>query len=197
MQYRDRDWESDVVERIRRGLEAPHSVSVYDAVAAGCGDANSQGWEHAENRSFDANRLHSAYLTDAQVAARQAKRKMLRQAVQEAVSERAAKAAEAYAANREADRIREARWAQERAERDRAAAEWKRRQEARTAELRERNEEWSREYDRRKIMQSRWTCNACGERARIKDVNAGYEISCMACGKRAWGSHEKLVKALG
>ena len=196
---RDRDWEASVVERIRRGEKAPHSLSVDEFIVSDH-PWTAMGWDQVEMHAANANRLHSAYLTDAQIEKRRARQKILRQAVKDEVARRAAAAAAAYEANRAAERIREARWAKEREEQERANAEWLELLKKREDERKARDIDWEVERARveeaRKIRTSKWLCNICGGESRIRDENRGFRITCNSCGKTAWGSHEALAKVL-
>jgi hypothetical protein len=78
---RDRQWEHEIVERIRQtgALDASSfSDLIPDQYSVHLG-----GWEAAEKHAAKANRLHSAYLDDASIAKRAAKRELLRQGMEE------------------------------------------------------------------------------------------------------------------
>ena len=137
----DRTWEREVVERIRRGGEAPRAVPpdsdpavYYEAVSF-----NADGWEFAEEHSKGAIRTHAVYLNDEAIAARQKKRAEQRAAFKELLAQEKIKreaAIEAAKAKRkaiEAARAERQRLAEEERAKWAAAreAEWKLRQEGR------------------------------------------------------------------
>ena len=47
-----------------------------------------------------------------------------------------------------------------------------------------------------RILLSRWLCTVCGSASKIERKNPGYQITCLDCGKNAWGSHLHLWKVL-
>ena len=77
----DHLWEYEIVERIRQ-TGAIDASSFSDAIAGEYPIAPA-GWEAAEKHAAKANRLHSAYLDDASIAKRAAKRELLRQGMEE------------------------------------------------------------------------------------------------------------------
>lgn len=210
----DRTWEREVVERIRRGGEAPRAVPpdsdpsiYYEAVSF-----NADGWEFAEEHSKGAIRTHAVYLNDEAIAARQKKRAEQRAAFRELLAkEKAAREAaiEAAKAKREAieaakaERRRKAEeeqakwaaareaewklWTDGRAERIRFAAESMRQWEA-SASIRQRLAQ------ERSILASKWLCTECNGPSTIKLESDGYRLTCSKCGKSAWGSHESIMK---
>jgi hypothetical protein len=129
---RDREWEQDLVERLRRGEAAPRGVSVHDLMP---GDWNEQppGWEAAEKHAKNAIRTGSPFLNDEAIAARLPVRKLQKEAYAEVLAQESALKAKRKA---EAEQMEAAR--------REAAREWKRRQEELERVRAERAEEWER-----------------------------------------------------
>ena len=207
----DRTWERSVVEQIKRGGPAPQmadtgSTPYWDPVGINAG-----GWEYAEARSKDAIRTNAVYLNDEAIAARALQRKLLREGLREALAEAAERAKKVEAdkkaeaeAKREAQRLWDAKQAErirkEREQRDawfeedkrrrnEAAAKWK-------AEENRRYEENKARYERDRILGSKWVCTECNGVSWIKLDGDGYRITCIGCGKSAWGSHASLLGVL-
>ena len=53
---------------------------------------------------------------------------------------------------------------------------------------------WKRDREEQGIMHSRWECMVCGSPSLLEKENDGYRLTCMKCGKTAWGSHEEIAK---
>lgn len=106
----DREWEIDLVERLRRGgtLEA---LSLGQLVSGWSTPAYDGGWESAEEHSKHAIRTGAVYLNDEAIAARKAQREYQRKEM-----------AKAIAANKEKREREEARRRKERIEADRVEA---------------------------------------------------------------------------
>jgi rubrerythrin len=199
----DRIWERSVVEQIRRGGAAPQMADTGPTPYLEPVGSYADGWEHAEARSKDAIRTNAVYLNDEAIAARALQRKLLREGLREALAEAKARQkkitadrlAEA-AAKREAkrlwdaqiaERVRKAREEQEawQIEADRRYAEY-------SAEQRRLRAETQSRYEQERILGSKWTCTVCGGVSWIKRDGEGYRITCIGCGKSAWGSHASL-----
>jgi rubrerythrin len=207
----DRIWERSVVERIRRGGAAPQMADTGSPVHWDPVGVNAAGWEYAEAHAYNAIRTNAVYLSDEAIAARKLQRKLLREGVREALAEarerqkkiEADRLAEA-AARREAKRL----WDAQREERERKAREqevaWfeeeKRRRNENAAkwkaEENRRYEENQSRYEQESILGSKWTCTVCGGVSWIKRDGDGYRITCIGCGKSAWGSHASLLAVL-
>ena len=180
------------------------------------------GWEAAEKHSANANRLHSAYLDDASIAKRAAKREQLRPGWRRSrppgrplrrakgrgrrenpyprpscAEARAAAAREEAKRQWEAGRAeREARQRAEREARDKEQAQ-------RNAERAERQAKERIELDRmlaamrgsspdvakflaeeKRILDSKWSCTVCGGKSYIERKSPGYQLTCLAAGRR-------------
>ena len=172
---------------------------------------NAGGWEYAETHAKDAIRTNAVYLNDAAIAARALQRKLLREGIREALAEakERAKKAEAdrlieAAARREVQRAWDAKQAErnrkEREEREAWQAETDRRYlEYKTRHKEEedrRYEENKLRYESERILGSKWVCTECGGVSWIKRDEGGYRITCIGCGKTAWGSHASLLAVL-
>ena len=227
---RDHLWEHDIVERIRHS--GALDAGAYTDLIRDDYPFTAAGWEAAEKHAAKANRLHSAYLDDASIAKRAAKREQLRQGMEEVKAawrafeegagprptsepptNDALKQREAAAAKAEARRQWEARQA-ERAARQRAEQEALDKQFAeRQAERAARQAKERIELDRmvadvrapdvakfqaeeKRILDSKWTCTVCGGKSTIERKSPGYQLTCLSCGKTAWGAHSSLWKVL-
>ena len=189
MGLRDRQWEHDVVERIRRGLPAPGAGTLGDG----------QPW-------LGAGLLHTgeAFFTDAGAIARREAERKDRAGLKKAQAAHLAKLAKIKAdrqamdaeikANAEAHAKRAAEQARRRAEQD---AEWaaaqeeaKRRQEIfRLLDMRRR--------EQRAILTGRWQCGECGSFATgMSCRGAGYVFRCTACEGTGQLEHDELVKMM-
>ena len=164
---------------------------------------NAAGWEYAEAHAYNAIRTNAVYLNDEAIAARKLQRKLLREGVREALAE-----AKERQKKIESDRLAEA------AARREAQRTWDAKQEERNRKAREEREAWQAEIDRRHaehkaeqdrryeadkarheqecILGSKWTCTECNGVSWIKRDGDGYRITCIGCGKSAWGSHGSL-----
>jgi hypothetical protein len=76
----DREWEHNLVERLRRGEAAPRSLSVYEAVQGSYRINAEQGWESAEEYSKNANRINATFLNDEAIAHRKPARELRKKA---------------------------------------------------------------------------------------------------------------------
>jgi rubrerythrin len=120
----------------------------------------------------------------------------------------------AAAAREEAKRQWEAGRA-EREARQRAEREaWDKEQAQRNAERAERQAKERIELDRmlaaanhspdvdkfraeeKRILDSKWSCTVCGGKSYIERKSPGYQLTCLGCGKQAWGSHKSLWEVL-
>ena len=203
----DRTWERSVVERIKRGGPAPQMVDTGSPAYLEPVGSYADGWEHAEARSKDAIRTNAVYLNDEAIAARALQRKLLREGIREALAE-AKERAKKYKADKqaEAEAKRQARRAweakleerlrKEREERDAWFEEDKRRRNEQRAKWLEgenrRHEENKARYESERILGSKWVCTICNGASWIKRDGDGYRITCIGCGKSAWGSHASL-----
>ena len=185
----DRVWEREIVRRIRDGGRAPEAYALYEG-------AISQ--ETGERAGLLTGVV---YYDEAEAAERAAKnrdfRESLRAAQEAAAIRNAAEAAERRARAKEQRIRREEENAKHAAERVKWAKEAEERRAAhernRPIEIAERIEHAAQEH---RIMLSRWTCTVCGGKSIIERKNPGYEITCLECGKSAWGSHASLWKVL-
>jgi hypothetical protein len=204
----DRAWERSVVERIKRGDPAPSMVDTGSPAYLEPVGSYADGWEHAEARSKDAIRTNAVYLNDEAIAARALQRKLLREGIREALAEAAARAKKLEAdKKREAEAKREARraWEAKLEERVRKAREeqeaWfeedKRRRNEYAAKWKEEENRRQARYETERILGSKWTCTVCGGVSWIKRDGDGYRITCIGCGKSAFGSHASLWGIVG
>lgn len=232
---RDRQWEHEIVERIRQ-TGAIDASSFSDVIPGGSPIAP-VGWENAEKHAAKANRLHSAYLDDASIAKRAAKRELLRQGMEEVkaawkafeegkgprptwgdphVEERrqAQRAADAEA-KEEKKRIRQIERADREAQAQAETEAWWKDYKQRQAEKAERQAKEKIDLDRmletmrgrapdlaefqaqeKRILDSKWSCTVCGGKSYIERKSPGYQLTCISCGKTAWGSHKALWEVL-
>lgn len=183
----DRTWERSVVERIRAGGPAPAVASVYDVPQAylSTDGIYAEGWEHAEEYAKDAIRTGAAYLNDEAIAARALQRKLFREGVREAQAKAKARKDKENASRREKRRAE-----------DEERREWLKRSEKRDKRIQKERDDWNHQAEERRILASKWICTICKGKSVIERKNDGYQITCMSCGKTAWGSHESLMKVL-
>jgi hypothetical protein len=126
-------------------------------------------------------------------------------------------------AQREVDaRTKEAAAIRQQAARDARAAKgraeyeaWEKERQQRMAERAERQGKEKEEIDRmlatmqsrvpdaekflaeeKRILDSKWSCTVCGGKSYIERKSPGYQLTCLACGKTAWGSHKALWEVL-
>jgi DNA repair exonuclease SbcCD ATPase subunit len=228
---RDRQWEYEIVERIRQ--TGAIDASSFSDMIAGEYPIAPAGWEAVEKHAAKANRLHSAYLDDASIAKRAAKRQLLKQQMEEVKAEWRAyeegkgprptwgdpHVEEKRQAQRKADEEAAIRRQVARAEREaKARAEheaWERELQQRALARAERQGKEKDELDRmlatmrgrapdmegflaeeRRILNSKWTCTVCGGKSYIERKSPGYQLTCLSCGKTAWGSHKALWEVL-
>jgi hypothetical protein len=181
----DWTWERNLIDRLRRGERVSLAADLDDGPSEY--PDNPCGWAAAEMHAKDAVRTSSAYLTDAQIAARAERRRLDRQSLREAMAENAAKVAKAKAE-------RQAREAAK-AEADR---QWHEKYAEQTRRKIERDVEWERESrlarERNQILASRWACMECQVAGTIKPEGDGYALTCHKCGRVRHGSHETFVK---
>ena|ERR1700751_2900908 len=71
----DREWEHNVIERLKRGEAAPHSLSVNDLIPDNSGTCEG-GWEITEKRAKNADRSKSVFLNDEAIARRLPEREL-------------------------------------------------------------------------------------------------------------------------
>ena len=199
----DRTWERSVIEQIKRGGSAPSMVDSGSPVHWDPVGVNAGGWEYAEAHAKDAIRTGAVYLNDEAIAARALQRKLLREGIREALAEAEArqkkieadKKAEAEA-KREAKRLWDARIAERvrraREEQDAWQTEADRRYAEYSAEQRRLRAETQSRYEQERILGSKWTCTVCGGVSWIKRDGDGYRITCIRCGKSAFGSRASL-----
>jgi hypothetical protein len=185
----DRAWERAVICRIRDGGPAPETYALYeDAISRETGervgiltgvvyhDAEEAAERVAKTREFRDS------LRAAQEAARIRNAKEAAERKARAVEERAKREAERL--ERESLHLQWERETQERrAEHERT----------RPAEIAMRIEHAAQEH---RIMASKWICTVCGGKSHIERRNPGYQITCLSCGKSAWGSHKSLWEVL-
>jgi hypothetical protein len=185
----DRAWERAVICRIRDGGPSPETYALY---------------EDAISRETDerAGILTGVVYHDAEEAAeRVAKTREFRDSLrtaQEAAKVRIAREAAERKQRAKEQRIKRE---EERAEYERLHAQWEqetrqRREEylrTRPAEIAMRIEHAAQEH---RVMASKWICTVCGGKSHIERRNPGYQITCMSCGKTAWGSHKSLWEVL-
>jgi hypothetical protein len=199
----DRTWERSVVERIKRGGPAPQMVDTESPAYLHPVGAYADGWEHAEARSKDAIRTNAAYLSDEAIAARKLQRKLLREGIREALAEakeRAKKLKADMQAEAEAKRQARRAWEAKLEERVRKAREeqeaWfeedKRRRNEYAAKWKEEENRRQARYETERILGSKWSCMECNGVSWIKRDGEGYRITCIGCGKSAFGSHASL-----
>ena len=203
----DRTWERSVVEQIKRGGLAPQMADTGPTPYWEPIGVNAGGWEYAEAHAHNAIRTNAVYLSDEAIAARALQRKLLREGIREALAE-----AKERQKKIEADRLAEAaarreiqrQWDAQRAERERKKREeqdaWfeedKRRRNEQHAKWKEeenrRYEENKARYERDRILGSKWVCTECNGVSWIKQDGDGYRITCIGCGKSAFGLHKSL-----
>jgi rubrerythrin len=193
----DRTWERSVVEQIKQGGAAPQMAETgpttyYEPAAAGY----ASGWEFAEAHARDAIRTNAVYLNDEAIAKRALQRKLLREGLREALAE-----AKERQKKIEADRLIEA------AARREVKRAWDAKLEERLRKEREERDAWFEEekrrreenkarYEQERILGSKWICTECNGASWIKRDGEGYRITCIGCGKTAWGSHASLLGVL-
>jgi rubrerythrin len=185
----DSAWERAVIRRIRDGGPAPETYALYEgAVSHETGeraglltgvvfyDAADQEERALKNRDFRES------LRAAQEAAKVRNAKEAEERKQRAAEARAKREAEhaKHAAQRE-------QWTQE------ALQRLEKHERNRPIEVAERLEHAKQEAQ---IMASKWVCTVCGGKSTIERKNPGYQITCISCGKTAWGSHKSLWEVL-
>lgn len=185
----DYAWERAVVRKIRDGGAAPEVYALYEGAVS---------HETGERAGIATGYV---YFDQAEAEERAQKNREFREslrAAQEAAKTRLAKEAAERKARREEHRAKRAE-----AEAKRAAehAKWmeedRRRREDyarnRPIEIAERIEHAAQEN---RILSSKWLCTICGGKSVIERKNPGYQITCLSCGKSAWGAHSSLWKVL-
>ncbi len=181
----DYAWERALVRKIRDGGAAPEVYALYEGavshetseragLSTGIVYYDSQ---EAEERALK-NRNFRESLREAQETAR------VRNAEQAA--ERKARAAEQRDKRAEAKAKRAAEHARWDEEDRRRREEYARNRPIMDAE----RIEYANQENR--ILLSRWLCTVCGGQSIIERKNPGYQITCLNCGKSAWGSHQSL-----
>jgi hypothetical protein len=78
----DREWEHNVVERLKRGEAAPRSLSFNDLVSDNFGTCEG-GWELAEERAKNADRSKSIFLNNEAIARRLSERELKKKMYEE------------------------------------------------------------------------------------------------------------------
>ena len=185
----DYAWERAVVRKIRDGGAAPEVYALYEGAIS---------HETPERAGLLTGVV---YYDEAEAAERAALNRNFREslrAAQEAAKERNEQQAaerKARAAEQRAKRAAEdARHAELRAQWQKEAEERRAAHERnRPIEIAERIEHAAQEH---RIMLSRWVCTVCGGKSFIERKNPGYQITCLECGKSAWGSHKSLWEVL-
>ena len=185
----DYAWERAVVRKIREGGRAPEVYALYDGVIS---------HETGERAGILTGIV---FYDEAEAADRAAKNRDFREslrAAQETARIRNAQEAEE----------RKARAAEYRAKRAKQKAEHAEQHAKLEKEIRQRRETYERNRpieiaeriehvkQERRIMESKWICTVCGSKAIIQRKNPGYQITCLNCGKSAWGAHASLWKVL-
>ena len=185
----DHAWERALVRKIRDGGRAPEVYALYE-------DAISH--ETGERAGLATGVV---YYDEAEAAERAAKNRDFRESLreaQEAAMARQAKEAEERKERAELERVKRA---EAKAAHEAQLAKWAKETEQRVAEyhrnrpieIAERIEYANQENH---IMSSRWSCTVCGGKSIIERKNPGYQITCLSCGKTAWGSHKSLWEVL-
>jgi transcription elongation factor Elf1 len=87
---------------------------------------------------------------------------------------------------RKAREEQEAWFEEDKRRRNEYAAKWKEEENRRQAR-----------YETERILGSKWTCTVCGGVSWIKRDGDGYRITCIGCGKSAFGSHASLWGIVG
>ena len=185
----DYAWERAVVRKIRDGGAAPEVYALYEGAIS---------HETPERAGLLTGVV---YYDEAEAADRAAKNRDFREslrAAQETARIRNAQEAEE----------RKARAAEYRAKRAKQKAEHAEQHAKLEKEIRQRRETYERNRpieiaeqiehvnQERQIMASKWICTVCGSASKIERKNPGYQITCLDCGKNAWGSHASLWKVL-
>ena len=185
----DYAWERAVVRKIRDGGAAPEVYALYEgAVSHETGERAglATGYVYYDQAEAEERALKNKQFRESLRAAQEAAK--LRNA--EEAAERKARAAEQRAKRAEAEAKRKAEHAKWMEEDRRRRNEYALRQPIVDAEkLEYANQE-------KRILLSRWLCTVCGGKSLITRKNPGYQITCFACGKSAWGSHQSLWKVL-
>jgi hypothetical protein len=199
----DWTWERELIDRIRRDGVIPEVVSLVDLIPSDYKYVNATTWEAAEEHSKDAIRTNAAYLDDASIARRRAERELRQQNWAESRAEWRAYEAGLRPKPSTTPDIDPAEIA---ARKNRAALKKLVEEEraARDAELRaaaaERVALWEKENKRRgeesRVLASKWICTVCNGKSMIEKRNDGYQLTCLNCGKQAWGSHGALMGVL-
>ena len=192
----DRIWEREVVDRIRRGGAAPESYPLYEgAISQETGEriGLTTGVVYYDVREAEDRTLKDKEFRDSLRAAQKAAKAL---AAKEA-AERKARAEERRAAQTE----RAKQYAKQQTERARQREQWAKETEeqlARYARNRSRAEAERRDYvnQENRILLSRWLCTVCGGKSVIERKDPGYQLTCLDCGKTAWGSHQSLWEVL-
>ena len=50
--------------------------------------------------------------------------------------------------------------------------------------------------EEKRILDSKWSCTICGGKSYIERKSPGYQLTCISCGRTAWGAHSSLWKVL-
>ena len=214
----DRQWEHDVVERIRHGGGAPQSVATAEAVSGGYTYYRimPEGWEAAEHHAANAVRTGSAYFTDTEIAKRAKVRAQLKEALKEAQARDKIRLEESRKRQHAEFVKTEERRAAAKAALDEEIRIWNERHAERERRRIEQDQAWAKsEEDLRKlrsfattpppprdrqaierdiILAAKWECAACKHPAEIMVTGpTKYLLTCASCCKFAEGEHQRLL----
>ena len=185
----DYAWERAVVRKIREGGAAPEVYALYDgAISHETGERAgiATGYIYFDEKEAEERATKNREFRDSLRAAQEAAK--ARNAKEAA--ERKARSAEYRAKRAEAEAKRAAEHAKWMEEDRRRREEYARN---RPIQIAERIEHTNQEH---RILLSRWLCTVCGGASKIERKNPGYQITCLSCGKSAWGSHKSLWEVL-
>ena len=186
----DYAWERAVVRKIRDGGAAPEVYALYEgAISQETGERAgiATGYVYYDEKEAEERATKNREFRESLRAAQEAAK--ARNAKEAA--ERKARAAELRAKRAEAEAKRAAEARAMGGERiGRRREEYARN---RPIEIAERIEHTNQEH---RILLSRWLCTVCGGASKIERKNPGYQITCLSCGKSAWGSHKSLWEVL-
>jgi hypothetical protein len=207
-----RQWEHDVVERLRRGEAAPRAILTDILIPTETYPGTPTTWEHAEKIAEYAIRDNSAFMDDETIRLRKAHREARKQAFAEnkakwkqfheapalaAALKRAEKIKrndQARAERLEEERLYEERKAERTRQRAEQDAEWKQRQHEIAKEFAERarlKPAIIHDIEQTAIMARNWECKHCKGRADVRPQKGadGYILKCTLCGATGVGSH--------
>jgi rubrerythrin len=188
----DSAWERAVVRRIRDGGPAPETYALYEGAVS---------HETGERAGLLTGVVYYDADVEEKAAHRAAQNRDFREslrAAQQAARVRNAK--EAFERRQRAKEVR-IRREEEHAKHAAQREQWEQEARQRRAEH-ERNrpieiaERIAHSQQEARIMASKWVCTICGGKSTIERKNPGYQITCISCGKTAWGSHKSLWEVL-